>query len=110
MGSSGPGAADCHFNIGIIYKKLSLGDRALQHLKLALEIRRKVVGQASLSAAVVLEQIGKFQLQKGDLKEAYDSLHECYLIRKKMLSKNGMSNSEDSLLVQRVSVLIMMLH
>jgi hypothetical protein len=33
----------------------------------------------------VLEMIGKYYLETGDLKEAYENLHECYDIRKQLI-------------------------
>ena len=54
-GPNGSGAADCHYNIGVIFKKLAIADRALHHFSKTLEIRRKVVGPRSLPVAEVLE-------------------------------------------------------
>lgn len=94
-GPESPGAADCHFNIGVIYKRLAMTDRALMHFQSALDIRRKVVGPRSIPVAEVLEQIGKFKLQMGQLQAAYDSLQECYLIRKRLYAslKGDSANS-----------------
>lgn len=40
LGPLSLGAADCHYNIGIIYKKLRIGPRAILHYQQTLEIRR----------------------------------------------------------------------
>jgi hypothetical protein len=50
-----------------------------------LEIRRDLVGPVSLPASNVLEQLGKYFIEIKDYKQAYESLNECYIIRKKLL-------------------------
>ena len=90
MGALSLGVADCHFNIGIIYKKLDIGPRAILHFNQTLEIRRTQIGSMSLPVSDILEQMGKYYLETSiHLKEAYECLHECYLIRKKLLKVNG---------------------
>ena len=66
--------ADCHFNLGMVFKKLGMSVRSLEHWKAAFEIRRKIIGPMSMPVSDLLEHIGKYELELGDLKQAYDSL------------------------------------
>jgi len=62
LGTVSLGAADCHYNMGILYKKLDVPERALLHFSEALSIRRKLIGPLSMPVANILEQLGKFHL------------------------------------------------
>lgn len=55
LGEISLGAADCHYNIGIIYKKLGIGPRALLHYNQTIEIRRNLIGTLSLPVSDILE-------------------------------------------------------
>jgi hypothetical protein len=48
LGSFSLGAADCHFNIAVLYKKLGIGPKALLHFQNTLDIRKKEIGSLSL--------------------------------------------------------------
>lgn len=54
------------FNIGILYKKLNSYSKALKAFEEALSIRRDSVGPRSLPVANVLEELGKFHLERGN--------------------------------------------
>jgi hypothetical protein len=41
LGELSNGAADCHFNMAVIYKQLGIGQKALSHFQRTLEIRKK---------------------------------------------------------------------
>jgi len=124
LGEMSLGAADCHYNMGILYKKLNVPSRALFHYEKALEIRREQIGPLSLPVSNILEQLGKFHLESGDYKQSYSYLHECYVIRKKLLSVSNSNLKKDktstpgqesflpndSPEITRVSVLMLYLH
>lgn len=77
-----------------------------------------------------MEQIGKYHIESGELKEAYVNLHECYMIRKKLLRNSNVYMKEpsagnreegaakgfdqtisgDSPEITRVSILLLYLH
>ena len=78
--------------MGILYKKLEVPIKALSSLEKALQIKRECVGSQSLPVAKILEEIGKYHLERGNYKQAYQTLQECYEIRKKILKKS--SNEE----------------
>jgi hypothetical protein len=107
--------------MGILYKKLNVTSRALLHYEQALEIRRDQIGPLSLPVSNILEQLGKFHLELADYQRSYTYLHECYIIRKQLLSvshkrdkayKLGQEGNipNESPEITRVSVLMLYLH
>jgi hypothetical protein len=54
--------------------------------------------------AKVLEEIGKFHLERSELIKSFPYFQECYEIRKKIIRK---LNDED---IQRISCLLLYLH
>jgi hypothetical protein len=90
--------------MGILYKKLGVPIKALTSLEKALSIKRECIGTQSLPVAKILEELGKYHLERGTYKESYKSFQECYEIRKKILRK---SNHPD---VQKISCLLLYLH
>ena len=89
--------------MAIIYKKLGALDRTLLHFNIALKIRKQSIGLICLPVSNILEQLGKFYIETGYLKESYGCLSECYLIRKKLV---GVEVSE----TKRISMLMLYLH
>ena len=69
-----------------------------------MAIRRDSVGPRSLPVANVLEELGKFHMERGNYQISFKNLQLCYDIRKKVI-KN--SKHED---IERVSCLILYLH
>mmetsp|Transcript_10292 Transcript_10292/g.15720 ORF Transcript_10292/g.15720 Transcript_10292/m.15720 type:complete len:320 (+) Transcript_10292:1017-1976(+) len=105
LGAHSLGVADCHMNMGVVYKKLGFGRRALEHYETALAIRRDLVGPLSLPVAAILEQVGKYHIEEsGDLEAAHKHLQEALTIRTRLL---GGTEHPD---VTRVSVLLLYLH
>ena len=81
--------ADCLLNLGILYKFRGLSAQSRVHLERALKIKQECVGVASLAAAMVHEELGKFFLEEENFNESYLQLKTCYEIRRKIyMSKN----------------------
>ena len=78
--------ADCLLNLGILYKYRGLSAQCRIHLERALKIKQECVGVASLAAAVVHEELGKFFLEEELLNESYFQLKSCYEIRRKIFN------------------------
>jgi hypothetical protein len=57
--------------MGILYKKLNVPIKALSSLEKALQIKRECIGQQSLPVAKILEELGKYHLEKSTYKESY---------------------------------------
>jgi tetratricopeptide (TPR) repeat protein len=90
--------------MGILYKRLGVPTRAVSSIQKALEIKRESIGHQSLPVAKILEEIGKYHLERSELAKAFPYFQECYEIRKKILRK---STDEE---VQRISCLLLYLH
>lgn len=90
--------------MGILYKRLGVPLRAVSSLQKALDIKRETIGHQSLPVAKILEELGKFHLERSELAKAFPYFQECYEIRKKILRK---STDED---IQRISCLLLYLH
>ena len=88
-------AADCHFNQGIVWKKLGYLKKAVGHLEAALEIRREKVGGVSLTVSDVLEVLGKFYIELKEYRKAYKVLQECYETRKRLLQESTSKMKRD---------------
>lgn len=103
-GENHPACADCLMNMGVLYKRLGVAGRALSSLQKALEIKRDCVGHQSLPVAKVLEELGKFHLERAEYSRSYAYFQECYEIRKRILRK---SSHED---VEKIACLLLYLH
>ena len=90
--------------MGILYKRLGVPLRAVSSLQKALDIKRETIGHQSLPVAKILEELGKFHLERSELAKAFPYFQECYEIRKKILRK---STDKD---IQRISCLLLYLH
>lgn len=53
-------------NMGILYKRLGVPGRAVQSFGKALDIKRQLIGAQSLPVANVLEELGKYHLERAD--------------------------------------------
>ncbi|CDW74513.1 tpr domain containing protein [Stylonychia lemnae] len=102
-GDNHTACADCYLNIGILYKKLNVPLKALSSLEKALQIKKECIGSQSLPVAKILEELGKYHLEKSNYKQSYQAFQECYEIRKKILRK---PDHED---VQKISCLLLYL-
>jgi Tfp pilus assembly protein PilF len=58
LGTVSLGAADCHYCMAILYKKLNVIDSALDHFTKALNIRRELIGPLSNQVGDILLKIG----------------------------------------------------
>ncbi|CAD8122307.1 unnamed protein product [Paramecium sonneborni] len=96
--------SDCWYNMGVIYKQQNKKDQAIDFLEKALKLRRQIIGQNSLQAAVCLETLGKLHIQYNEHQNAYNRLQECFNIRKQLL-KNPQHQE-----IERVSKLISILY
>ncbi|CAD8125026.1 unnamed protein product [Paramecium sonneborni] len=96
--------SDCWYNMGVIYKQQNKRDQAIDFLEKALKLRRQIIGQNSLQAAVCLETLGKLHIQYNEHQNAYSRLQECFNIRKQLL-KNPQHQE-----IERVSKLIQILY
>lgn len=85
LGQDSMGASDCHYNIAIVYKKLRIPDKSLNHFDKALRIRTLNKGAVSLTVSNVLEQLGKLFIETSQYKEAQEYLNQCLQIRKRLL-------------------------
>ena len=89
------GVSDCHFNIAIIYKKLLLPHKSLEHFDKTLKIRIVNKGTLSLTVSNVLEEIGKLLIETGQYSSASAYLKQCLEIRKRLVysrNKNFVSS------------------
>ena len=50
--------------MGIIYKKVNVSVKALNCLEKALQIKRECIGHQSLPVAKILEELGKYHLER----------------------------------------------
>lgn len=73
-GENHPACADCYLNMGILYKKLEVPIKALSSFEKALQIKKECIGYQSLPVAKILEELGKYHLEKANFKEAYQQL------------------------------------
>ena len=69
--------------MAILYKKLNVIDRALDHFTQALNIRRELIGPLNSEVGAILLKIGQIHLLTGNLSAAFETLQEAYIIRKK---------------------------
>lgn len=74
LGAVSLGAADCHYNMAILYKKLGEPSRTLLHFMEALSIRRELIGPLSGPVGNILEELGKFHLQTSNFADSYSCL------------------------------------
>eukprot|EP00347_Sterkiella_histriomuscorum_P018564 403345037 len=102
-GENHPACADCYLNMAILYKKLQVPIKALSAFEHALQIKRECIGTQSLPVAKILEELGKYHLERSNYKQSYQAFQECYEIRKKILRK---PDHED---VQKISCLLLYL-
>jgi tetratricopeptide (TPR) repeat protein len=103
-GDASQAAGEVHYNLAIVYKKLGHRDKAIEHFREALDFKRRHVGPSTFQTSDVLEVLGKYYVELGDLTPAYDCLQECYIIRKRLAR-----TKREKLLVQRVAILLVYL-
>ena len=59
-----PSIADCHYNMGIVFKNLKKIDEAFEHLDSSMRLRSAHFGEKSVQCAQVQEVLGKIRSER----------------------------------------------
>ena len=95
LGKGSLGAADCHYNMGVLYKMIDRPDRSIEHFQKAVAIRKELLGPITSQVVNTMEELGKVYLMVNNIQSAFSTLNESYTLKKRILMPRAVSLSQE---------------